>query len=65
MHRVVLAVELKRLVDRGAVNGRLQMARDAEAVLEADDGALIQAEQIAGLSLKLPRCRLPLNRWVI
>src|SRR3977135_2532730 len=53
MHGVVLSVELKGLFDRGAVNGRLHMPHDPEAVLEADDGALIEAEQVAGLKTEV------------
>ena len=49
MKRVVLAVELKGLVDGGPVDGGLDVPQDPEAVLEADDGALIEAEEIAGL----------------
>src|SRR5678815_1489445 len=46
-YRVVLAVELKGLVDRRAIDRGLQMTRDPEPVLEADRGALIEPEQIA------------------
>ena len=53
MYGIVLTVELKRLVDRGAVNRRFHMPHDPEAILEADDGALIEAEQIAGLKTEV------------
>ena len=53
MHGVVLAVELKGLVDRGAVNRRLHVPHDPEAVLEADDGTLIETEEIAGLKTEV------------
>ena len=49
MHRVDLAVELEGLVDGGAVSDRLHVPHDPEAVLEADDGALIETEKIAGV----------------
>ena len=49
MKRVVLAVELKRLVYGGPVHRGLDVPHYSDAVLEADDGALIEAEEIAGL----------------
>src|SRR4051812_37977189 len=49
MNRVVLAVELKRLVDGGAIHRRLHVFHDAEAILEPDNGALIETEEITGL----------------
>ena len=53
MHGIVLPVELKGLVDRGAVDRRLHMPHDPEAILEADDCALIQTEQVAGLKTEV------------
>ena len=47
--RVVLPVELERLADGRAIHRRLYVFHDAEAILEADDGALIETEEIAGL----------------
>src|SRR5437764_5654265 len=45
-HDAVLPEELDRLVAR-AVNADLAVLDDAEAVLEADDAAVVEAEEIA------------------
>src|SRR6185503_1538652 len=49
LKRVVLARELKRLAVVGARGDRLQVPHDAEAVLELNRRALIEAEQVAEL----------------
>ncbi len=47
--RVVLCVELERLVNGGAIDGGLNVRNDAEPVLESDHGALIETKQVAGV----------------
>jgi hypothetical protein len=42
-------VQLNRLVETGSIEGGLHMRGDRHPVLEADDGALIDSEQIARL----------------
>ena len=51
-HGVVLAVELKGLVDRRAIDSGLQVPRDTEPVLEADRRSLIEPEQIARVAVE-------------
>jgi hypothetical protein len=54
-HRVVLAGELDRLVDRGTVRRGLQVPCDTVPVLETNRGTLIEPEQVTQLVPKLPR----------
>src|SRR5580765_1341178 len=53
MQRVPLRVKLNRPVEPGAVRDELHMPDRCEAVLEADDGAFVDAEQAAGLIAKI------------
>ena len=65
MPAVVLGGELNRLADAGAQHDRLEVLHDAVAKLEADVGAVVQAEQVAQLACRSCRLRRSsLKRWV-
>jgi hypothetical protein len=49
LHRVVLPIQLNRLVEARSIKGRLHVPCDGEPVLESDNRALIDPEKIAGL----------------